>query len=190
MRCPPPDARTSGVLFDRRDPRAASLSMNAFQESAEHLCPDDARLFGFESELERSLTYIPLAVRLKLDKCGIKLSLAQWNQFPVGNRWNLVNALCGAPAEVETYRRALCLLIRKVTGTEPEIIPTKLDPPWNQASVPDQVTRTALELGLAPPTPTKWRDLTELQRFALIKLTRDGRSRNDLAPALHEFGLL
>lgn len=48
----------------------------ASESGTEHSRADDACLFGFESELEANLTYMPMAVRFKLDKCGIKLSLA------------------------------------------------------------------------------------------------------------------
>ena len=81
MDLPPPDARSSGVLFDRRrgatDAVSASsaceLSGTAPEDRFELSAADDARLFGFESELEKSLTYLPLAVRFKLDRCGVKL---------------------------------------------------------------------------------------------------------------------
>jgi Conserved nitrate reductase-associated protein (Nitr_red_assoc) len=46
---------------------------HAREERGEVWNDDDARLFGFESELEANLTYIPMAVRFKLDLCGVKL---------------------------------------------------------------------------------------------------------------------
>jgi len=101
MRLPPPDARSSGVLFE---PRAATLVIdaqcsdlapkNAPERRAEILSADHPRLFGFESELEASLTYIPMAVRFKLDKCGIKLSLGAWQQLPEDRRREFLRAPC------------------------------------------------------------------------------------------------
>ena len=95
-----------------------SLPRNTSQseQHAEIASADHARLFGFESELETSLTYIPLAVRFKLDKCGIKLSLAQWNQLPEGERRNLLEAPCVNGADIARYAQALCRLIKEVIG--------------------------------------------------------------------------
>jgi hypothetical protein len=73
------------VLFEHRDTTHAigaqcggEVPRNASEQCAEISSADYARLFDFESELEATLTYIPLAVRFKLDKCGIKLSLEAW----------------------------------------------------------------------------------------------------------------
>jgi hypothetical protein len=44
-------------------------------------------------------------------------------------------------------------------------------------------------VGLRPPTRRQWSALTRLQRFALIKLTRDSHDNVNFAPAMSEFGL-
>lgn len=199
MDLPPPDARSSGVLFDRRatshtiDARSGGVPpRNASEQSersAEMSSADHARLFGFESELEAGLTYIPLAVRFKLDKCGLKLSLDQWQQLPEGNRWALLGVRCESGAEIADYRRQLQALIRVTTGDEPRMFEVGSGP-WDDPDVPNQVTRKALEFGAVPPTPYQWRCLTPLQRFALIKLSRDGDHGRNFMPALREFELL
>lgn len=61
---------------------------------------------------------------------------------------------------------------------------------WQQVDeVPAQVRDTLHALRLPSIQVSEWTQLSELQRFALIKLTRTDHTRN-LEPALREFGLL
>ena len=196
MDLPPPDARSSGVLFDRRatshpiDARSGDVPpRNTSEQCAEISSADHARLFGFESELEASLIYIPIAVRFKLDKCGVKLSLDQWKQLPQGDRRALLGVQCENDVEIADYGRELQALIRAATGDEPRMFEV-VTRPWDDPNVPSQVTRKILECGALPPTPYQWRALTPLQRFALIKLSRDGEHGRNFVPALREFELL
>ena len=194
----PPDARSSGVLFDRRrgatDAVSASsaceLSGTAPENRFELSAADDARLFGFESELEKSLTYLPLAVRFNLDRCGVKLSLAAWQQLPEDRRRELLSRPCQSEADVAAYRKIVCAFATECTGEEPAIIAVAENPPWADEQVPEQLTRAATTMGLSSPSAPQWCRLTSLQRFALIKLSRDGREHRNLGAALREFGLL
>ena len=45
---------------------------------------NDTQLFAFESDFVATLRCVPMAVRFKLDRCGIKLSLRQWSRFSRG----------------------------------------------------------------------------------------------------------
>lgn len=38
------------------------------------------------------LTWLPYAVRFKLDECGLRMSLHEWQQLPLGQRTALVHA--------------------------------------------------------------------------------------------------
>ena len=67
---------------------------------------NDAQLFEFESDFVASLRCVPMAVRFKLDACGIKLTLRQWSRFTRGDRQDLLMAACEGPAEIEDYRAA------------------------------------------------------------------------------------
>jgi hypothetical protein len=87
---------------------------NAPEECTEVSSVDDAQLFGFESELEASLTYIPMAVRFKLDQCGIKLSLAVWQQLPEHRRRELLHLPCQSDGDIAAYRRILCALVKEM----------------------------------------------------------------------------
>ena len=39
------------------------------------------------------------------------------------------------------------------------------------------------------PSPEQWHTLSPLQRFALLKLTREGHESANFVPAMAEFGL-
>jgi hypothetical protein len=54
------------------------------------------RKFKFEAEIYDSLNCLPLAARRKLDALGIKLHLAQWEQFGRGERL----MICHAPISI------------------------------------------------------------------------------------------
>ncbi len=177
---PPRYARSPGVVFDVRATRAAAGA------SRTH----DAGLFAFESELEADLTYIPMAVRFKLDKCGIKLSLDDWQLLAKHRRRELLHAPCEDAPAVADFRRALCSFVKEAAGCEPPRIATAEHPAWADDDVPEQVVRATAATGLAAPSPARWRMLTALQRFALVKLSREGRDHRNLGPALREFGLL
>jgi hypothetical protein len=144
--------------------------------------------FAFESDMERSLRYIPMAVRLKLDKCGVKLSLAQWNALPESERSALLQLPCESAAETVDYCQTLCRLVKEVTGDDPRLI--SVNPLWDGAEIPDQIADKAMQLGIKTPSSVQWRDLTALQRYALVKLTRAAHDNRNFIPALHEFGLL
>lgn len=157
--------------------------------SASAMQSNGSTIFGFESDLERSLTCIPLAVRFKLDKCGIKLSLDQWQSLPEGKRQDLLKARCEGGVEIANFRHALQALIRAASGDEPRLLEVGKYLPWDAPEVPAQVKRKVVEAGGPPPTASQWRDLTPLERFALVKLSRDGEHGRNLIPALREFGL-
>ena len=42
---------------------------------------DELRIFDFEADFAHGLRCIPMVVRLKLDRCLIRLSLKQWSRF-------------------------------------------------------------------------------------------------------------
>ena len=81
-------------------------------------------------------------------------------------------------------------LIRAASGDVPQVLEMDKDLPWDARDVPAHVTQKAVEVGGTPPTPSQWRALTPLERFALLKLSRDGDHARNLMPALRESGLL
>jgi hypothetical protein len=152
---------------------------------------NDAYLFAFESDFVATLRCVPMAVRLKLDRCAIKLSLRQWSRFTRDDRRRLLELACRTPAEIATYRAELVDLIALRAGEPAKPLADLPAPLWEQAEAPPPVVVAfAASLGVAPPTNAKWRVLNELERFALIKLTRDNHDNINFLPAMREFGLL
>jgi hypothetical protein len=48
--------------------------------------PDQPLLFDFEIVSSENLTYIPMCVRFNLDRCGLHLTLEQWQALPLADR--------------------------------------------------------------------------------------------------------
>lgn len=146
--------------------------------------------FAFESDFVDTLRCIPMAVRLKLDVCRIKLSLRQWSRLEAASRRTLLDAPCGAPAEIDAYQALLLAHVAKgdpgqllgLAAADEPVIP----PP---DCLPDQVRTFAAAQGLAPIAAERWAGLTGLQRFALVKLSRDNHDNVNFVPAAREFGV-
>jgi len=148
------------------------------------------QFFQFEADFVESLRCIPMQVRLKLDTCGVKLKLAQWNNFHAGDRQSLVTLPCETKAEAYAYKLFLQQIIQERTGTTASELTVDPAPEWlNTTTIPASVQAKAAEVGTLL-TLTQWAGLTPLQRFALIKLSRSGHENNNFLPALQEFRLV
>jgi hypothetical protein len=145
--------------------------------------------FRFEQDFVESLRCIPMQVRYKLDTCGIKLKLAQWNLFTLADRELLVTAGVEDEAAIQRYRSILTQLIQQHSGELPTELPIELLPPWlEQGRVPVAIQAKTADLGVELSIE-QWQGLSPLQRFALIKLSQSSHEQNNFQPALGEFGL-
>jgi hypothetical protein len=145
-------------------------------------------VFGFETFMERTLEYMPMSVRMKLDLCGLKLSLLQWCGLPLSVRQEMLDMDCRDQQEIHRLRRHL-----ESSVDACQLGPLALlqcDPrTWcAQGRMPSELASAIDELGLPVPGRAAWSGLSDLQRFALIKLAHGGRARK-LRAALEEFGL-
>jgi hypothetical protein len=151
---------------------------------------NDTRLFAFESDFVATLRCVPMAVRFKLDRCGIKLSLRQWSRFTRDDWQALLLKPCGDEGETDAYRTALTSLVASRAG---EVAKPLAEPPcgrWEDVrQVAPAVISYARGLGVRPPSLAEWAALTTLQRFVLVKLTRDNHDNVNFVPAMREFGL-
>lgn len=146
--------------------------------------------FRFESDFVASLRCIPMGVRFKLDKTGIKLKLSEWSRLEPAQRHALSRQPCDAPEEITLFRLSLLAMVAAGQGAEPALLPQLPEPIWeNGGEVPAQVTEKASNLGISI-TSSGWKELTPLQRFALLKLSRPGHEGKNFRPALEEFGLV
>lgn len=153
-----------------------------------HAGSRDGHVFNFEPDDVRSLTYIPLRFRMKLDLCALHLSQRQWNSLPHAVRLSLLSAPCQTEGETAQLRQDIARAVHEAGGggvLELE----KQAPAWQSSEVPAQVGQM-LDLLRLPRIGTEaWREMSDDRRFALFRLTRYGHTRN-LEAALREFGLV
>lgn len=146
--------------------------------------------FQFEADFVDSLRCIPMQVRFKLDTCGIKLKLADWNHFTPSERQALLEKACTTPTEIQAYREFLQHLVQQHSGAPASELPVEPQPAWIDATtIPFSIQEKAQEIGVAV-TPQQWAALTHLQRFALLKLSRSSHENKNFLPAMQEFHLL
>jgi len=145
------------------------------------------RRFNFEDEVHHSLACVPMAVRRKLDRVGVKVGLEQWKALARGERL----AICHLPVERHDEREALRLFIneavRRVCGEEPRTLAEAqravADPP---AKLPGQLAERARAAGVTLDQAA-WERLDADERYALIKLGGGAEVSHNLAAALVEF---
>ncbi|MDA0216398.1 MAG: nitrate reductase associated protein [Cyanobacteria bacterium] len=145
--------------------------------------------FDFEADFTADLRCIPMAVRRKLDLAGIKLKLQHWSELHETERAELL-AWADDPAAIEALRQHLLERSAALSAGQAKDLPRPDAEPWQQATqLPDVLAASCAQLGLELPSGG-WGELTELQRFALVKLSHPGHEHRNLPRALAEFGLL
>jgi hypothetical protein len=146
--------------------------------------------FAFEADfVEDNIRCIPMIVRFKLDACGIKLKLKEWSKMREPEREYLASLPCTSPDEVAEYKNYLLMVIRTHTGGEGTEIPVQSNPPWIVADkIPQSVIDKVKELD-ASISVRQWMMLSELQRFALLKLSYPGHENKNFPKAMKEFNL-
>jgi len=147
-------------------------------------------LFQFEADFVNNLQCIPMQVRLKLDTCGIKLKLNQWNILSDTEKKELIILKCSTSEEINSYRRFLQQIIQEKTGKDVTELNIDPYPAWlNIKEIPqivvDKIREEKLNL-----TIEIWSNLKPLQRFALIKLSASGHENKNFFAACQEFGLV
>lgn len=151
--------------------------------------PSPSPFFQFEADFVESLRCIPMAVRCKLDTCGIKLKLDQWHRFSTEEREQLITLPCHTPTEVAHYCQWLQNLILQRTQTQASELPVEAHPAWlDPAQIPAALQEKAQAHGITINL-SQWQALAPLQRFALIKLSRPSHESKNFLPALKEFHL-
>ena len=145
------------------------------------------RKFEFEAHIYESLNCLPMAARRKLDALGIKVHLAQWEQFGRGERL----MICHAPADTEEERSALRTFIEEVaiarTGSPAQVLPEEArQPAFPPPDPPLSLVQNAHACGVELDGDA-WAALDDDQRYALIKLGDVKKPSHNLKPALREF---
>jgi hypothetical protein len=147
------------------------------------------RKFKFEDEVHESLQCVPMAVRRKLDRVGLKIGLEQWKALDHGERL----AICHLPIASSEECDALTVFIREAMkrrfGVEPKTLTdaqrASAEPP---ASPPPRAVAHARAAGF-DLSAAAWSRLDGDERFALMKMGDTETPSHNLAPALKEFAV-
>jgi hypothetical protein len=161
--------------------------VNAYSQYLER----GAKGFDFEEDfVGANIRCIPMVVRFKLDIAGIKLKLSEWSRFTAIDRLQLMQKFCMTDTQIASYRRYLQELIRVRTGKQATDLAIEKYPAWERCDgVPSELNEKAAEFNLNI-SEHQWRQLSNLQRFALLKLCRPGHENKNFARAIEEFGLI
>lgn len=148
-----------------------------------------SRLFVFESDLANSFRRVPMAIRYKLDRCGVHLTLKMWQQLPKSTRRELLLRVADSPREKASFIAWLKELVR-ASGETDELPhdPSGLDGPWAQMTTVPQTVREQM-LRVCPDLDldvSSWRSLSELERYALVKLSRPGHANRGFQSLVNE----
>ncbi|HEY0655623.1 MAG TPA: nitrate reductase associated protein [Chryseosolibacter sp.] len=146
--------------------------------------------FAFEADfVEDNVRCIPMIVRFKLDSCGIKLKLKEWSHMTAAEREQLALLPCHTADEIGHYKNTLLAFIRKYTGESGTEIPVMINPPWAITDeIPYPLQEKLKEFNWAISI-RQWLQLSELQRFALLKLSYPGHENRNFPLAMREFNL-
>jgi hypothetical protein len=144
------------------------------------------RRFKFEKDIYETLDCVPMAVRRKLDRAGIKISMSQWQALGRGERL----AICHLPANLEEERDALSMFITEAVASTGQGAPKVLseaerqiaDPPHEP---PEKLIQLAKDAGFEL-TPDTWHKLDEDERYVLTKLAAGQKVSADFPDALKE----
>ena len=177
--------------YDQYEGLEESVCMKKELTASEFRKLEGIEYFDFEEDfIEENVRCIPMIVRFKMDAAGIKLKLAEWNKLKKEERIQLALLAATTTEEVKLYKDYLEALIENCTGKEATTLTINNNPDWaNLQNIPDMLLEKAKEFDLIITTE-KWQALTNLQRFALLKLCRPGHENKNFPKAIKEFGLL
>ncbi|WP_336516398.1 nitrate reductase associated protein [Pollutibacter soli] len=144
--------------------------------------------FLFEEDfVEAGMRCIPMIVRFRMDLAGIKLKLAEWVKFSVEEKVMLALRGTNTSLEILEYRKMLESMILKHTGKPATQLEVSLNPAWKDIQqIPAILVSRAEEFGFYLSID-QWQCLTDLQRFALLKLLKEGHENKNFPRALAEF---
>lgn len=167
------------------------INENIIKGPSEFLNLKGIEYFLFEEDfMERNIRCIPMIVRFKMDKAGIKLKLSEWSRFSIEERVNLALMPCDTCEEISKYNCWLGRLVKNYTNKDASTLNVDQNPMWdNPYSVPQVLTEKLNEFNWKISIED-WRGLTKLQRFALLKLCRARHENKNFPKAMREFRLV
>ncbi len=151
---------------------------------------DEAIYFKFEEDfVEENIRCIPMCVRFKLDACGIKLQLREWSKMSIIERNSLAEMPCITDKDIREYRNYLNHIIFNHTGKKATELLIEQNSAWSNAyKIPQLVIEKLEEFGWVISL-WQWGELSNLQRFVLMKLCKPGHENKNFPNAVKEFYL-
>ena len=137
--------------------------------SAQNRAMQDYPLLGFEREQDPQGELMPLAVRMKLDACGWKVSLRVWRSLDLRERRSLTAMPLETDLDQARFRRALLESLARV-GERPVELPTarlSATQAWiDSGPEPDRVRALLAGAGVR----IDWTLLDRFGRYVLVHL--------------------
>lgn len=128
-------------------------------------------------------------VRWKLDLCGVKLKLSDWVSLSTDQKKIFFDKECNG-TEVQAYRECLISTVKDIVGRDVSTFEPDDHPPWlNLEEIHQDVLNKLSSIGETIHM-NQWRALQDIQRFALVKLSRSGHEGHNFIKALVEFGIV
>lgn len=145
-----------------------------------------ARMFAFEGENNRTLEWIPLDVRRKLDLAGAKPSLAAWQQMSREQREAFIAAEVNSPADAEQFQKLAVKLAEAAGGACEVIVPVPFDArPWLTEAATLAIEERARALTIAIDR-TRLAALDDAARYALFRLSDPRKDEDKFRAAIAE----
>ncbi len=144
------------------------------------------RRFKFEDEVHHSLACVPMAVRRKLDRVGVKVGLEQWQALAQHERLAICHLPTASDEECEALRIFLEETVRMrsagATKTLSDEVRRSAEPP---VAPPERLVKNARSAGVIL-NEAVWQRLDPDERYALIKLGGGAEQSHNFVTALHE----
>ncbi|MEB3321198.1 MAG: nitrate reductase associated protein, partial [Synechococcaceae cyanobacterium] len=140
--------------------------------------PAHNHCFGFEADFVADLRCLPMAVRRKLDLAGVKLRLNQWHALTPAERQRLLEWADDPAALAELAGWLLARSAALPGGPAGRLEPARATGWQRNDQPPPELLASCRQLGLAW-REERWQELTELQRFALVKLSHPGHEHRN-----------
>ncbi len=127
-----------------------------------------------------------MAVRRKLDRVGLKVSMEQWRALSQGDRLAICHLPSASREECDVLETFVREAVERQTGSKPAPLSAEqramADPPDNP---PAEVVERARENGVALG-PYEWSRLDDDERYALVKLGGNSNAKEFFPAALKE----
>ena len=144
------------------------------------------RRFKFEDEVHHSLACVPMAVRRKLDRVGVKVSLEQWQSLAQHERLAICHLPTASGEECDALRTFLEETVRARSGAATKALSDKVkrsaEPP---PKPPERLVENAQAAGIML-SQVVWERLDADERYALIKLGGGAEQSHNFMTALRE----